>query len=258
MEEQVAVKKTKPFFRYDPVTSILLLLLIFFSSQIIAGFLISLYPAVQSWTETEATAWLRGSVMAQFGYIAIAEVLAISLVLKALQYARVLRQRIGLVKPRFKDVGWAFVAYGLYFLCYIVVVTVVTNIFSGIDTQQEQQIGFETARTNGQLLLTFLALVVLVPIAEEVMFRGFLFSSLRAKFAFWPAAIVTSVLFGIAHLQFGADAPLLWIAAIDTFVLSCFLCYLREEHRSIWPPIFLHGIKNCLAFVLLFGPRFLW
>lgn len=246
--------KSRPFFRYDPSASIIIILVIFFASQIIAAILISLYPAIMNWTSAESETWLKSSIGAQFAFILIAEVLAVSMVIKAVSMAKLAISKIGLVRPRLKDLGWAVVYYGLYFLAFIGV-SIFVNLFTGIDTQQEQQIGFETAHTTGQLLLVFASLVILPPIAEEIMFRGFLFSSLRARFNYWTATIVSSVLFGIAHLQFGSSAPLLWIAAIDTFILACFLCHLRETMNSIWPPIFLHGLKNFVAFIVLFGPR---
>lgn len=249
--------KVKPFFRRDPLVSIVFLLLIFFVSQFIAGLLISLYPAVQSWTQAEALDWLSTSTAAQFAYILLAEVIAVAAVLRIIRWAGVRRQRIGIVKPKWIDAGYALVAYGLYFLTYLAVVIVAQMFLTGVDFEQEQQIGFEAAYSTAALLMSFASLVILPPIAEEIMFRGFLFTSLRAKFNFWLATVITSILFGIAHLQFGSDAPLLWVAAIDTFVLSCFLCYLRERTGSLWPPILLHAIKNCIAFIILFGPRFL-
>ena len=69
---------------------------------------------------------------------------------------------------------------------------------------------------------------------------------------FVPAAIITSLMFAVGHLQFGSGAPLLWVAALDTFVLSLVLCYIREKTDSLWPGIFIHAIKNALAFSVLF------
>jgi membrane protease YdiL (CAAX protease family) len=63
-------------------------------------------------------------------------------------------------------------------------------------------------------------------------------------------------LFGVAHLQFGSGAPLLWVAALDTFTLSIVLCYLREKTGSVWAGVFLHAIKNAIAFVALFHSKF--
>lgn len=254
--EAAAPTIRKPFFKADPWATILASLGVFFVSQIVAAILIGLYPAVQDWTDAEATRWLENSVAAQFFYVLFAEIIAIALVFQLIKAARVTKARIGLIRPHIKDIGYALLAYGLYFMSYLAVIIIAGILLPGLDTDQEQQIGFETAYTNGQLLMTFASLVILPPLAEEIMFRGFLFTSLRAKFRLRYAIIITSILFGIAHLQFGADAPLLWVAAIDTFILSCFLCYLREKTGSLWPPIFLHAIKNCVAFFVLFGSRF--
>lgn len=245
---------SKPFFRNDPATSVILLFLVFLVSQLVAALLVSLYPAIRDWTQQEGVAWFE-SITGRFVYIVIAEILAIFSTLQLVKKAKVSLGRIGLVWPRMRDIGWALISYGLYFLVYLAVVIVVSNFIPAVDIEQEQQIGFEAAWASSELVMTFVALVIMVPLAEEIMFRGFLFSSLRAKYKFWPATIATGVLFGIAHLQFGSGAPLLWVAAIDTFILSCFLCYLKEKYNSIWPAVFLHAIKNSVAFLILFSSR---
>jgi membrane protease YdiL (CAAX protease family) len=68
---------------------------------------------------------------------------------------------------------------------------------------------------------------------------------------FWACAI-TSSLFAIAHLQVGSGEPLLWSAAVDTFVLSLILIYLREKTGSLWTSVGLHSLKNFIAFLGLF------
>lgn len=245
----------RQFYRRDPLTSILAVIAVFFFSQLIAGILISLYPSLKSWTADESTTWLENSVYAQFAYILIAESLAIWLVLKLLERAKIARTRIGLIRPQLRDAGRALLGYGIYFVAYIIIILVATQYSDLINVDQKQQIGFDNAAGVG-LIAVFLSLVILPPIAEEIMFRGFLFTSLRAKFRFRYAVIFTSILFGVAHLQFGSGAPLLWVAAIDTFVLSCVLCYLREKSGSLWPGILLHALKNGIAFVALFHTKF--
>lgn len=251
---QEAVIEKKQFFRGDPFTSIFLLAAVFFFSQLLAAILVNIYPALRSWTELEGTTWLS-SITGKFVFMLTAEVIAIYATLQLVRLSKHSFKKIGLVLPRFRDMGWALVAYGLYFIVYLVVIGFISQLVPAIDLQQDQQIGFEDAYITSELILTFLILVVIVPIAEEIMFRGFLFSSLREKYAFWPATIVTGILFGAAHLQFGSNAPLLWVAAIDTFILSCFLCFLREKLHSVWSPIGLHAIKNMVAFTILFAPR---
>lgn len=256
---KVAQKAYQPpkrqFYRRDPLASILVVIGVFFFSQITAGLVVSIYPGIKSWTSDESTAWLQNSVYAQFFYILAAESLAIWLVLKLLKRAKIARKRIGLIRPQLRDVLRALAGYGVYFVAYILIILVATHFSSLINVDQKQEIGFDNA-AGVSLVAVFFSLVVLPPIAEEIMFRGFLFTSLRAKYRFRTTVIITSLLFGIAHLQFGSGAPLLWVAAIDTFTLSCVLCYLREKSGSLWPGIFLHALKNLIAYIALFHARF--
>lgn len=66
-----------------------------------------------------------------------------------------------------------------------------------------------------------------------------------------PAAIVTSLIFAVGHLAESSQGPL-YVAAIDTFVLSLVLIYLREKTGRLWASIGLHAIKNAIAFVTVF------
>ncbi len=66
------------------------------------------------------------------------------------------------------------------------------------------------------------------------------------------AVVGTCILFAIGHLPAGGDAGPLYIAAIDTFVLSLVLIYLREKTGGLWSSMLLHAIKNGVAFTALF------
>lgn len=114
----------------------------------------------------------------------------------------------------------------------------------GLDLGQPQQIGFQNLTTVFELVAAFVALVVLAPVFEELIFRGYLFGQLRARSGYWLSAILTSVTFAALHNQ--------WNVAIDVFVLSLFLCYLRERFSSIWPGVLVHALKNSIAYTLLF------
>jgi hypothetical protein len=98
--------------------------------------------------------------------------------------------------------------------------------------------------------MAFVSLVLLPPIVEEIVFRGFVFTGLRKKMKFTAATIITSLLFAGPHLLASSEG-LLWVAGVDTLVLSFVLCYLRERTGALWAPMAVHGLKNALAFVLL-------
>jgi membrane protease YdiL (CAAX protease family) len=84
------------------------------------------------------------------------------------------------------------------------------------------------------------------------MVRGFLYSTLKKALPTAGAVILTSLLFAGAHLPEGGAAGPLYIAALDTFVLSLILIYLREKTGSLWASITLHACKNGVAFLALF------
>jgi membrane protease YdiL (CAAX protease family) len=98
--------------------------------------------------------------------------------------------------------------------------------------------------------LAFFTLVVLAPVAEETLFRGYLFGKLKHSVPVWAAALITSVLFGLVHVAFSAQPD--WPLALDTFVLSLMLCTLRQVSGSLWASMLLHMIKNGVAFYILF------
>lgn len=159
---------------------------------------------------------------------------------------------LGLGSIKLKYLAYALAGFGAYFMLYLLISVAVRALVPSLDFNQRQEIGFNQYARGLSLILTFFALVVWPPIVEELLFRGFLWTGLRSKLPAIGGAIVTSALFAAPHLQFGTGNPLLWVAALDTFVLSLVLIYVRVSSRSLWSAIFLHAIKNGMAFVLLF------
>lgn len=219
--------------------------------QFVATPVLLVVPLLMGWDTVQADRWLNG-VEAQFLYVLLAEALTLGVVIYIMRLFKAKLRSIGLVKPRWRDVGYALVGFGLYFLLYLLVLNVVQAIVPTLNLEQEQQLGFEQAVRGYELILVAISLVILPPLVEEILFRGFLYSGLKRKWHTPWAVIVTSLVFAAAHLQFGSGAPLLWVAAIDTFVLSLVLINLRELTDSLWPSILLHALKNGIAFVVIF------
>lgn len=155
-----------------------------------------------------------------------------------------LLQLLGFLRrPGLTTLWLPVVFWGGYMLASITA-SVIALYLPWVDVDQPQDVGFTDITQPLEYLLAFIALVILPPIAEEILFRGYLFGRLRTYTGFWTTTTIVSVLFGAIHGQ--------WNVAIDTFILSLFLCYLREKTGSLWPSIVLHGIKNGLAYFLLF------
>lgn len=220
-------------------------------TQALAAALISFYPFIAGLGQAEATEWLE-TPAANFAVILLFEVLSVSVI--AL-YAR--RKKVsfwhlaGLQKPTWWHPLLSFVGMGAYMIAFVLIFMVVDN-FSPIDTTGEQALAFERGAGGTALLMAFVGLVILPPIAEEVVFRGYFYGSLRStKLSVIWATLITSIVFGSLHL-FGGTEGLLWIAFVDTFVLSVVLCALREYTGNIWACIGVHALKNGFVFLNLF------
>lgn len=133
------------------------------------------------------------------------------------------------------------------FLVYILISAALVYVGSqliGFNTTQSQDVGFRGLQTYTQYILAFITLVIMAPIAEETLFRGYLYGKIKKYVPTWAAILITSVTFGLVHGQ--------WNVGLDVFALSLVLCVLREISGSIWPSIWLHMLKNGLAFYILF------
>lgn len=226
--------------------------LIYFAAQLIAGIVVFIYAQVRGFSEQQASDWLGNSVLAQFWYVLLAEALTFGAIWRFVRWRKGSLRMIGWRQPRWWNVVQAFSGFAVYLVVYALVLTVAMRLFTSLNVDQKQELGFDSATGGSSLVLTFLSLVVLPPIVEETVFRGFVFTGLRGKLRPLWAAVLTSLLFAVAHLEFGSGKPLLWVAALDTFTLSMVLCYLRQKSDSLWPGIMLHALKNGVAFVSLY------
>lgn len=225
---------------------------LYFIAPIIAGIFITIFPALQGWSEARLQDWLKDSVSAQFFYVLMAEAITIASLLTFLKmYGRKLSD-IGLKRPRWKDLGIGLAVYPLYFVMFLLAVIIITAFVPAVDVNQEQQLGFDNVTGALPLIMTFISLVVLPPIVEELLVRGLLFTSLRKYYKLITATLVTSLVFAVAHLPGGGSGGPLYIAAVDTFLLSLMLCYVREKTGSLWAGITLHALKNAVAYTSLF------
>ncbi len=151
---------------------------------------------------------------------------------------------LGLDKPKLLYFANAFVALFVYVAISLAIQIVVKALFGqGYDADQAQELGYG-ALSGPEIAIAFVCLVVLAPLTEEIIFRGFMFRGVRKHFPFWATALLVSGLFGLVHGQ--------WNVGLDVFAMSLISCYLVEKTHSLWPSIFLHVLKNGLAFCIVY------
>ena len=70
---------------------------------------------------------------------------------------------------------------------------------------QAQNVGFATIGNDWlEIAMIMIVLVFITPIFEELIFRGFLLGKIQLLLGFWPAAIIVSLVFAVAHGQINA------------------------------------------------------
>ncbi len=181
----------------------------------------------------------------QFVYVVFFELLALALAWFFVKWRKRGLDWLGLgAWPKPKDMLLVFPVAGVYIFVAVVSFYLVELLQTGIDLNQNQDVGFEAASSSTELLLAFLALVVVTPLTEEVLMRGFMFRNLNRTFGFVVAALVSASIFGLLHGQVNLF--------IDTFVLGLALAWLVNKTNSLWPAIGLHSLKNSIAFLYLF------
>jgi len=98
---------------------------------------------------------------------------------------------------------------------------------------------YSTAAAAGWLPLLYLAVVVVTPIGEESLFRGFLFRSwLRSPRQAWAVIAITAALWALIHVQYD------WYVIAQVFVSGLLLGWLRWATGSTILTMILHGLIN--------------
>ena len=97
---------------------------------------------------------------------------------------------------------------------------------------------YDSANPKWLLILT---MVVIAPIYEEVMFRGFMWAGLAKPLGFWWASIATSLVFAWIHGQY---TPIEGVAIV---ALAMVFSWARAKSNSLGLPIVLHIMNNGLA-----------
>lgn len=98
----------------------------------------------------------------------------------------------------------------------------------------------------GRGLWSVVTVVVLAPVLEELLCRGILLESLKAKYGVVAALWVSSLFFAVMHLHI--------TLAVNALVIGLILGFVYLRTQSLYATILLHGFNNAIAMtLLLFG-----
>lgn len=90
-------------------------------------------------------------------------------------------------------------------------------------------------------LATFIAVCIIAPLMEELLFRGVILGGFLRRYEPTKAIVLSSVLFSLFHWNI-YQMP-------SAFILGALLGWLYYISRSIWPSVFAHFFNNLLVYI---------
>lgn len=148
----------------------------------------------------------------------------------------------------------ASVAYGVGcgLLLLAAVFFLVTNLIPIDESVLKKQPFFELLRTPGSSQIVMLILMVtVIPLVEEFLFRGAMFSALARGKGIAVATIVTTLLFMAVYIP---EKIHYWPGFIAVGLLGLVSVALRLRFFSLVPSVITHAVYNAI----LLGTSFLY
>lgn len=90
---------------------------------------------------------------------------------------------------------------------------------------------------------------ILVPIAEELIYRGLVYTRLKKSFPISLCVIVSSLMFGAYHGNI--------VQGLYGFIMGLLLVLAYEATGKIYIPVLSHGITNIVVFLITYDGEFL-
>ncbi len=143
-------------------------------------------------------------------------------------------------KVRFAD----FVTISLFSLGLNLIIIVIVVYYSPYVQSYKSVSAFFTSLN---IIIRIISTCFLIPIVEEICFRGIVFNRLQRFTPFWLAIFLQSVIFALFH--FNA------LQSFYTFFAGFFFAFLYWKYGNIWASILSHIMFNLsnLIFSRIFG-----
>jgi membrane protease YdiL (CAAX protease family) len=136
---------------------------------------------------------------------------------------------------------------GVASLCGLIAVfTALTSLLGIDDGSTYMETTYQAAKLAGVLPLLWISVVVVAPVTEELLFRGFLHRGWAASWLGATGTIaLTSVLWAALHQQYN------WAGILFIFLMGLIFGWMRQRTGSTTLTIALHGFNNLLCTVLV-------
>ncbi|MDG1357300.1 MAG: CPBP family intramembrane metalloprotease [Akkermansiaceae bacterium] len=101
---------------------------------------------------------------------------------------------------------------------------------------QETVKTYQEANAIAVRIMIAISAILIAPVAEEIVFRGYIYTTTKRFSGRLFATLLSSLLFGIVHFNITALIPLIFLAIV--------LALAYELSGSLWAPISIHALFN--------------
>ena len=142
--------------------------------------------------------------------------------------------------------GWpTYAAAIVAMIAVLIVINVLAWTLRPDDTLRDFKMFADTVRSPNPLVPA-LAIGLGAPLSEELLFRGFLLTSLAStRLGFWPATILVTLAWTLAHWGYSM------VGLAEVFAIGLFLSWLLWRTGSLYVPLFCHVVYNSTLFLVL-------
>lgn len=127
------------------------------------------------------------------------------------------------------------IPYFLELIKYIFLLFGIEINFSGFEAVSEIIYG-------SSIFIQILATVISAPLVEEFLVRGLIYKRMKKWSKPIVAAIVSSALFGLIHMNF--------VQFVYAFLIGMILALVYEKFENIWAPILFHLSANAISILI--------
>jgi uncharacterized protein len=150
--------------------------------------------------------------------------------------------------PRAGDLGLGVVVGVVGFGVLVLAVGAVFQLLGDVEAPEQQALD-DAALGGMEALLAVVLAVLIAPVLEELVFRGALHGALRARVGVWLAALLSSAVFAVIHVEIVTSSPAF---LVQLFLLGLVFVWLYERTGNLAAPIVAHLVFNAISVGMAF------
>lgn len=153
------------------------------------------------------------------------------------------------LKKFYRGARWWLFVYPLAAL-FNAVIKLILHLLVDYEVSTQVAVDFLMKLLDNPWMFYFNAMLVaiIVPVSEELLFRGFFYNMLKGFVNTKPAIVLSALCFSLFHFDFAQSITNIELISV-IFFLGLVLAWVYEREKSIWASIGLHATFNFISII---------